>query len=198
MIDYDISIKGMKELFPVTYKNFLEELRNSKSKHASKVENRIKWIFCWGVYYKEPFSEKEIEKEELEHSKDVKLIYEKRYKKELRHLKLDVSIIAGSYVKTDESFDPIPSFVIELFSQLLKITMLKEQEVEQDPIVMESLKEFEYLLDDVIEYDIDGNIIDKKELNIDEILDKISKSKNGIKSLTAKEIKFLNEKSKKE
>ena len=79
----------------------------------------------------------------------------------------------------------------------MKITMLQEQMVVNDPVVLESLEEFKHLLDDILEEmaeegeDINmiRNVKKETALSMDDILDKISKY--GIKSLTPLEKEFL-------
>ena len=110
---------------------------------------------------------------------------------------------AGYYIRTDRSLDKeIPEYITDMFYEVMKVTMLQEQLILKDPVVMESLEEFKYLLDEMMEnleslgLEIEGLEEFKQQkktkeqpLNMDDILDKISET--GMQSLNAKELKFL-------
>jgi hypothetical protein len=98
--------------------------------------------------------------------------------------------------------------------ETMKITMLQEQMMVNDPVVLESLAPFKHLLDELMQdMGITPEMMEslgdklpglssiqssspKREvtLSMDEILDKINET--GIQSLTAKELKFLEQMSK--
>lgn len=200
MVQLEIENDKMKEWFPITYQTFIQELRDSKSTSANKTEDKIKWIISWGVYRTKAKNEEEQILKDLEFENKLKLTYEERCKVDLPKLRITVSMKAGYRVVSDRSLDSeIPDFIKEMFYEVMKITMLQEQMMINDPVVLESLEEFKELLNDFIEdmeIEMEGledvqKSYKKQEttLSMDDILDKISAT--GMQSLTAKELKFL-------
>ena len=194
MIEIDLTSSKMKEWFPKTYDVFVNDYTNSKRKYKKILENRIEWMLSYELYEKMPRNEKEEAKIQLEYEAKLKLTYEERCKVELTNLKINCHMFAGHYCRSDRSHDKnMPPYIIDIFYEVMKITMLEEQSYINDPTVLKSLEEFKYLLDDLNhdqDYDNDNNIPVKEEsLNMDNILDKINE--HGVKSLDAKELKFL-------
>jgi len=196
MITFEVKNKDMKEWFPETYNTFLEELRNSRSTYSDKPEEKINWMISWGFFSKKAKTEEEAIQKDIDYAEKLKLVYEERVKADLPKIKINVSMKAGFYIRFDRSFDlEIPKYINELSHEVLKITMLMEQEILQDPIVKESLREFEHLLAPLEdEEDENGVPVEQQApLAMDDILDKISEF--GIESLSSGEKKFLDRKS---
>jgi hypothetical protein len=189
MITFEVKNKDMKEWFPETYNIFLDELRSSYSTCANKPEENISWMISWGFFGKKAKTQEEAEEIAIAYSNKLKLVYEDRVAVDMSKIRISVSMKAGYYIRVDRSFDTVmPKYITELSNEVLKITMLMEQEILQDPIVMESLKEFE----DLLVPNDEGNDIpaaQKAPLSMDDILDKISE--HGIASLSSGEKKFL-------
>lgn len=199
MVQLEVKPEQVKEWFPVSYKTFLEELRNSKSKFADKAEEKIEWMISWGIYRTKAKNEEEQIQKDMDYENKLKLPYEERCAADLPKIRINISMKSGFYIRTDRSFDKeVPQYIIDMFYEVMKVTMLQEQMFLNDPVVMESLAEFQHLLDEMLENmesdleGLEGISIKKKaepQLNMDDILDKISES--GMQSLTAKELKFL-------
>ena len=200
MVQFEIESEKMKEWFPKTYSSFIQELRNSKSKSADKPEEKIEWMISWGVFRTKARTEEEQIKKDMEFENKMKLTYEERCEADLPKLRITISMKAGYRILTDRALDEgIPEYIKEMFYEVMKITMLQEQMIVNDPNVLDSLEEFKHLLEDIIEdmglemEGLDGlkSAVKKQEapLSMDDILDKISES--GMQSLTAKELKFL-------
>jgi hypothetical protein len=202
MVQFEIENERMKEWFPITYQTFIEELRNSNSTSADKAEDKIEWMVSWGVFRTKAKTEQEQIQKDIEFENKLKLPYKERCKTDLPKLRITVTMKAGYRVVSDRSLDEgIPQYIQEMFYEIMKITMLQEQMVVNDPVVLESLDEFKHLLEDFLDefnMDIEMEGMEdikkayKKEenpLSMDEILDKISAT--GMQSLTAKELKFL-------
>jgi hypothetical protein len=200
MVQFEIENDKMKEWFPITYQTFIEELRDSRSTSADKDEDKIKWMISWGVFRTKAKTEEEQILKDLELENKLKLPYEERCKVDIPKIRITISMKAGYRVVSDRTLDSeIPDFVKEMFYEVMKITMLQEQMLINDPVVLESLEEFKDLLSDFIEdmeIEMEGfedvkKAYKKQEttLSMDDILDKISDT--GMQSLTAKELKFL-------
>jgi len=198
MVQFEIENDKMKEWFPITYETFIEELRNSKSKSSDKKEDKIQWMLSWGVFRTKAKNQIEQEKKDKEFEEKLHLTYDERCEADLPKIRITVTMKAGYRIVSDRSLDEtIPDFIEDMFFEVMKITMLQEQMIVNDPIVLESLEEFKHLLDDILEemaeegedIDIIRNVKKETPLSMDDILDKISES--GMQSLTAKELKFL-------
>lgn len=205
MVTIEVKSEQLKEWFPITYETFLEELRNSKTQYSDKSEDKIKWVISWGIFRTKAKNEQEQLKNDMEYESKLKLQYNERCAIDITKIKVNVSMKAGFYIRTDRSFDKeLPQYIIDMFYEVQKITMLQEQMYYNDPFVMESLAEFQHLLDEILkdmeeqEFGIEGlNSLKKAvepKLHMDDILDKISES--GLQSLTAKELQFLERESK--
>jgi hypothetical protein len=200
MVQFEIENDKMKEWFPITYKTFIEELRNSNSKSAEKAEDKIEWMVSWGVFRTKAKTEEEQIQKDIEFENKLHLPYEERCAVDLSKLRLTVTMKAGNRIVSDRSLDNnIPEYIEEMFYEVMKITMLQEQMIINDPTVMESLAEYKHLLDEILEdmeiemegFDELKSAMKKQEapLSMDDILDKISAT--GMQSLTAKELKYL-------
>ena len=182
-------IEEIREWLPETYRMFIDDLRNSKSGSANKPEEKILWMISWGFYGKKSKDEESY----IQKLRDkTSLVFQERLALDLPKIKITVSMKAGEhYVRVDRAIDPTPQFIIDFTTDVLKITMLKEQEEINNPEVRESLREFEHLLDELQEVDGNGKKIEKKPLHMDDVLDKIGEF--GIGSLTIKEKEFLDQ-----
>jgi hypothetical protein len=203
MVPVELSAEKMKEWFPKTYASFIKDLRNSSSKSGGKSEDKISWMISWGVFGSKTKDEAHAIQKQIDYDNKLKLPYEERCAVDLEKLRIHVSMKAGYYIRTDRSLDKeIPEYITDMFYEVMKVTMLQEQLILKDPVVMESLEEFKYLLDEMMEnleslgLEIEGLEEFKQQkktkeqpLNMDDILDKISET--GMQSLNAKELKFL-------
>lgn len=215
MVQFPLKPEEVKEWFPETYKAFIEELRNSKSASNDKSEDKIEWGISWAFFRKKSKTEEEKVLADMEFEQKMHLPYEERCKADLPKIRVSLSMKAGNYIRTDRSIDAdLPKYVIDMHYETMKITMLQEQMMVNDPVVLESLAPFKHLLDELMQdMGITPEMMEslgdklpgfnaiqqnqpKKDvaLNMDEILDKINET--GMQSLTAKELKFLEKMSK--
>ena len=202
MIELPVKHEEIKQWLPETYKVFIEELRNSKSRYHRKSEEDILWAVSWGPFIKKAKTDEERAENENNYKEVIlRLPYEDRVANDLSKIRINVTMKAGNYIRVDRAFDTeIPKFIIDMTQEVLKITMLQEQKIINDPAVKESLKEFEYLLEELDNKTNEflemlggsGSDLPKPKehpLNMDDILDKINET--GMGSLNAKELKFL-------
>jgi len=202
MIQIELSNEKMKEWFPKTYKSFLKDYKNSKRKFTPKPEEEIEWMVSYAFYVTKAKNEEDAIQNQINYENKLKLTYDERCKADLPKLKINCYMSAGYYTRSDRSHDKkVPQYITDLFYEVMKITMLQEQIYLNDPVVMKSLEGFQHLLDEIIEdmgIEMEGieELTKKHEetpLDLDGILDKISSS--GVQSLSARELKFLDKKS---
>lgn len=205
MIQFEAKTEDIQNWFPETYKIFLEELRNSKSIYSQ--EEKLEWIITWGFYRTKGKTEEEKIAKDDEYMEKLKLPYEDRVIVDLSKIKIDISLKAGKYVRSDRSFDITPKYIIDMAYEVLKVTMIKEQFYLNDPVVLKSLETFQELIDSVKEmmeeatqmFEAQLDVLTPKRKSVvsydmDDILDKISEK--GISSLSPGELQFLEKMSK--
>jgi hypothetical protein len=136
---------------------FINELRESKSKSANKPDQKIQWLISWGFFGKKGKSEEQIIQKQMDFESKLHLPYNERVEEDLPKIRINVSMKAGYYIRTDRALEvEIPKYIIDMSYEVLKITMLEEQMFIKDPEVLESIKEFKYLLEGI--YELDENL----------------------------------------
>lgn len=204
MVQFKATKEQISEWFPETYNSFISELRNSKSTSSDKPDDKIDWYVSWGFFGKKAKDEAEAIQKEIDYEAKLHLIYDERCEADLPKIRISIGMKAGNRTSADRVIEQtIPDFIIEMAYEVIKITMLQEQMIINDPIVQESLAPFQHLLDGILEemremgLDMEeGNIKKRVEvpMNMDDILDKINDG--GMSSLSAKELKYLEKMSK--
>lgn len=164
MVQFQVKHEEIKEWLPETYKSFMEELRASKSYSAKKREDKIKWFVSWGYMGKKAKTEEEQIQKQIDYEAKMHLTYEERLKEDTPKISVYIYMKAGFYERSDKSIDVnVPQYVVDMSQQILKQKMLKEQIFVQDPAVQDSIKEWKYMLRDIIELDDnDDPILDAK------------------------------------
>lgn len=154
MVQFPVKQEEIKEWLPETYKSFIEELRNSKSQSAKKREDKIKWFVSWGYFGKKAKTEEEKIQKQIDFEAKLHLPFEDRLKEDTPKISVYVYMKAGYYERSDKSVDiTVPQYILDMSKEILKQTMLKEQIFVQDPVVQESIREWKYMLRDIIELD---------------------------------------------
>jgi hypothetical protein len=164
MVQFQVKNEEIKEWLPETYKSFMEELRGSKSRAAKKREDKIKWFVSWGYFGKKAKTDEEKAQKEKEYEDKLHLTYEDRLKEDTPKISIYVYMKAGFYERSDKSLDvAVPQYIVDMSQEILKQTMLKEQIFVKDEAVQDSIKEWKYMLRDIIELDEnDDPILDAK------------------------------------
>jgi len=90
-------------------------------------------------------------------------------------------MIADNYIRVDRSIDPTSKFIEDMAREIIKIMIFYEQKYLNNPLVIDSIKQFSYLFAEQPEKEQDPTL--------DDILDKINEQ--GIKSLTHNELLLL-------
>ena len=187
MIRFQAPKESIKEWFPETYDSFMTDLRSSKSKSSQVDEEKMIWFVSWGFFVKKPKTDEEKLNQETEFNDKMRMVYSDRIVVEIPKIRCSITLLVGNYyIKSDRALETgSPKFVIDMAEEIIKYTMVQEQNYFGYEDVIESLKEFENLF----------NIQDsEKEMSMDDILDKISAT--GMNSLTSQELKFLEKMSK--
>lgn len=200
MIQFEAKNEQVKEWFPDTYKVFLDELRNSKSSYSDKEEDKFQWVVSLGLFRTKAKTEEEQALNDEAYLSKFTLPYDERCAIDLKKLRVSISMKAGYYYRTDRIFEEeTPEPIVSIFHDVMKIMMINEQMLENNPVVLKSLEgfsleeEMKNLAETLgIEVETQQTFQEAEEetpLDVDDILDKINES--GVESLTARELTFL-------
>ena len=117
--------------------------------------------------------------------------YSERLEFEKSKVRVDISIKMGKFAMSNRlPKGMIPPFIEEIVAEIVKIKMTVETEIEDIYQIKDTIPP----LTGVVEFDIIEELEDETQLDMDEILDKISRE--GMSSLSLEEKKFLDSKSK--
>ena len=183
MITFRANYDDVVRWFPEETDQFISELRTSTTKSSRVKVEKIEWVVSWGFFGKKAKNEEEQLGKQDKFMDKLKLVYTERLEVEIPKIRIFLSMKAGQYIRGDKIY-VIPDFFKSMAGEVLKVMMFEEQKHLQDPVVLESLKEFEHLFKNEVE----------EEFNLDDILDKINTT--GMESLTPQELKFLEDSSK--
>ena len=148
------------------------------------------------IYYSYGFFVKKVKNEDKEkfylnmYEKSDKMLFNDRLDFELSKLRIDVNLKLGNKFAMKNRLPDglVPKLVLEMVTEITKVKMMLEESDDID--VYQSIPP----LSGLITIDSIEEIMDEVELDMDDILDKISK--NGLDSLTQEEKEFLDKKSK--
>ena len=147
-------------------------------------------MVTFGFFSTKSKSEEDAFLKKLSYEKELTLRYDERIEMEIPKIRVDLSLKAGSYLRSDRC-TYVPEFIIDIAKEFIKVRMFVEQSMLKDPNVMDSLKDFKNPFEQPQQQQIEQE--EEEILNVDFILDKINSS--GISSLTPNELKFLEKKS---
>ena len=162
-------------------------------KHIIKADvdnSKIKIYYSYGFFNKKIKTDEDLKSYEDMFEESLKMEFNERLKYELSKVRVDANIVINKFaMKNRLPKGSLPKEVVEMTTEIVKIKMMLE---EGDDDVYNSIPPLSGMFDFE---DIYGEQdYQDSELDMDEILDKISKS--GMKSLTDEEKEFLNNKSK--
>ena len=190
MITFKITQDQIKNWFPITYQNSIDELRSSKSSSNDTSEDKIEWFLTWGFFVKKATTEEEKEKQKENYLKKMEMVYEDRVLIEMPKIRCSINMKAGYYYKMDRAVETtIPTYIEDMAKEVTKYMMFQEQQYIGNQEVMNSIKEFSDSMMQSL-----SNPGDEKSLELNDILDKINEK--GIESLSAVEMEYLNKMSK--
>lgn len=199
-IDYtinDIEGKDINDdsLEDTIKKELDRNLSDEKEPEELIEENTITYFYIYG--YSED-SEEEITKDQENVTSEM--LYEDRLEYELTKVRVNLGVKIENFMIYDR-MDYIPKTVIEIIEEITKVKMITESKynnmsdevIQSIPKVDNEKATIKVIDPDEEDYEVLES--DEDELDIDEILDKISKQ--GMSSLTDDELNFLNDKSNK-
>lgn len=186
IVTYDV----FRQDYPDLCDKLIEEMVSSTGENMSL--NDIMFFYYWAIYPIESFEE---DISEIEETKQ-EMLFEERFEYELSKISMEVYIRYDTYIR-GEIVDElnIPPIVQEQLIKILISTMTYEQTIYNNKEVIDSIptdietyKEIEDILSPSLSKS-QINIKQEVDLDMDSILDKISKS--GIDSLNETELSYL-------
>ena len=141
-------------------------------------------------------------------SECINMLYEDRLEYEISKVDINITMKVDDMLisdKINKDNDGVPKVINEVISEITKVKMILESEFNDNEEVKKSIPEiddeivkieteYEGEYSDEINLDFGDEIDNVNDFDVDEILDKISKT--GMGGLTKAEKKFLNDKSK--
>jgi hypothetical protein len=148
------------------------------------------------IYYSYGFFVKKVKEEDKEkfytklYEKSDKMLFNNRLEFELSKLRIDVNLKLGNKfaMKNRLPDGMVPKLILEMVTEITKVKMMLEESEDID--IYQSIPP----LSGLIAIESFTEIADEIELDMDDILDKISTT--GLDSLTQEEKNFLDKKSK--
>jgi hypothetical protein len=184
----DIGIDNVLEECPFV-KEWIDAV-NTYIKGSEFPVSKIESYYDYGYFV--PASKNTPENYLINMQKNLTLMYEDRLKAELGKVRVTLNIKMGHTSlshKLPKGF--IPKSIQDIIAEITKFRMRMEFDQHGDESIRDSIPEANPNI--IVEF-IDENIREEAELDVDDILDKISKS--GFDSLTRDEREFLDKKSK--
>jgi hypothetical protein len=125
-----------------------------------------------------------------------KMMFDERLEFELKKVRVNLTMLVGKNFVLSNRMpkDTIPELIRKVVTEVTKVKMLVEYEYHMDDNIKNSIPPID---NSIVSFEIVRDIVKdekKSDLNIDELLDKISDE--GIESLTPEEKEFLDKKSK--
>ncbi len=202
MTRFEVPFQEVLNDYPEIVEEFMNNLRNSNSQYRNIDLDNIRWYYTWEFCYDD------VDENSNEESERFELKYEDRFQYELGKVKVSVTMKADQFKRRDRvNTSVLPSAVISIVDEVVKIMMIEEQKFLANEEVLDSIpplnsniakmdsgfnfyQSYANIADDYHDEDEDGDI----EYDLDTILDKINN--NGKESLTKGELNFLDERSK--
>lgn len=156
--------------------------------HKDKEDCKISMFYNYGYF---------VAKGKGSSPEQYDMLFEDRLKYELSKVRVNVTIKIDEFMMTNRlKKGLVPELVKSMVTEITKYKMTIEYNFHQNEEIKNSIPDFDETVVsiEVIKKEIDSDKIEEEYFDIDEILDKISKS--GMKSLTEKEKDFLDKKSK--
>ena len=182
--------------YPEVQKEWIE-LAKDKFLNGELNEDKISFFYSYGFFLpKIEDIEKKIEFYEDMYEKTNKMLFNDRLDFELSKVRVNLTMLIGKNFVLSNRMpkDIIPELIRKVVTEVTKVKMLVEYEYHMDDNIKNSIPPID---NSIVSFEIVRDIVKdekKSDLNIDELLDKISDE--GIESLTPEEKEFLDKKSK--
>jgi hypothetical protein len=176
-------------------KSWIRKIKNLTLKKQKIDNSKIEFFYSYG------FFSRKSEKNEDYYIKLSELtsvmLYNERLDYELKKVRVELTIKIDNFSMTDRlPKGVIPEMIYKIVSEITKVKMLVESEYHKNEDVINSIPALDRENFDIkiVRETIEEEYSDNPDLDMDIILDKISKE--GIESLSTDEKEFLDKKSK--
>jgi hypothetical protein len=182
--------------YPNVEKDWIE-MSNSKFLNNELDEEKMSFFYSYGFFLpKINDIEKKIDFYENMYENTQKMIFDERLDFELSKVRVNLTMLVGKNFVLSNRMPKniIPEIVRKIVTEVTKVKMLVEYEIHNNDDVKKSIPEIDT---SIISFEIIRDVVkdeNKLNLDIDDILDKISQE--GLDSLSDEEREFLDKKSK--
>jgi hypothetical protein len=182
--------------YPNIEKDWIE-LSNSKFLNNELDENKMSFFYSYGFFLpKINDMEKKIDFYENMYENTSKMLFNERLDFELSKVRVNLTMLVGKNFVLSNRMPKgtIPDIIKKIVTEVTKVKMLVEYEFNNNEEIKKSIPQID---NSIISFEIIRDVVkdeNKLNLNIDDILDKISKS--GLDALSDEEKDFLDKKSK--
>jgi hypothetical protein len=182
--------------YPNVEKDWIE-LSNSKFLNNELDEEKMSFFYSYGFFLpKINDMEKKIEFYENMYENTQKMMFDERLEFELKKVRVNLTMLVGKNFVLSNRMPKgtIPDIIRKVVTEVTKVKMLVEYEFNNNEDVKKSIPEIDT---SIISFEIIRDVVkdeNKLNLDIDDILDKISQ--DGLDSLSDEEREFLDKKSK--
>jgi hypothetical protein len=182
--------------YPNVEKDWIE-LSNTKFLNNELDEEKMSFFYSYGFFLpKINDMEKKIEFYENMYENTQKMMFDERLEFELKKVRVNLTMLVGKNFVLSNRMPKgtIPDIIRKVVTEVTKVKMLVEYEFNNNEDVKKSIPEIDT---SIISFEIIRDVVkdeNKLNLDIDDILDKISQ--DGLDSLSDEEREFLDKKSK--
>jgi len=182
--------------YPNVEKDWIE-LSNTKFLNNELDEEKMSFFYSYGFFLpKINDMEKKIEFYENMYENTQKMMFDERLEFELKKVRVNLTMLVGKNFVLSNRMPKgtIPDIIRKVVTEVTKVKMLVEYEFNNNEDVKKSIPEIDT---SIISFEIIRDVVkdeNKLNLDIDDILDKISQ--DGLDSLSDEEKEFLDKKSK--
>jgi hypothetical protein len=182
--------------YPNIEKDWIE-LSNSNFLNNKLDEKKMKFFYSYGFFLpKVKDIEEKIEFYEKMYEETQKMMFDERLEFEISKVRVNLTMLVGKNFVLSNRMPKniIPDIVRKIVTEVTKVKMLVEYEFNNNEDIKKSIPEIDT---SIISFEIIRDVVkdeNKLNLDIDNILDKISQ--DGLDSLSDEEREFLDKKSK--
>jgi len=196
MFVIDVERKEITKEFPIV-KDWLKKMKKIKLNEGEFDKDQVEFYYSYGFFV--PKSKNNDEEYLKSMESNLKMLYPERLKLELSKVRVNLSMKLDNFIITDRlPKGSIPTKIQEIVAEVTKVKMMVESEFSYDKEVLDSIPALDKSIVDIEIVKNDDvtrlETTSASNLNIDSILDKISKK--GFDSLSKEEKEFLDNKSK--
>lgn len=189
------TLKSTYEEVSNDYPNILDKwLSFIKNSNKEIDHDEIEFYYSYGFFVPKGI---DIEYYEKTFEKCSKMLYNERLDFELSKVRVNLTLKLGQFLISDRMEKGfVPKIIKDIVTEVTKVKMIVESEYHDNIEVSDSIPDVD---NTIVSFEIIKDVVDtdynkSKDLDIDSILDKISKK--GMDSLLDEEKEFLNRKSK--